>query len=201
MDNKEIARNILDKNNELGIVKAGSVGEAFTLACIKDALDLRDLQIEEAIDFFRSDLQIANNVYEKKTGEKMWDIEREVEQLKLNMHVEGMPPVLKYHNEWTWGTSDTIIFRDARGFIEITHRNTDQYAYISNLNVFASEHNRGRGRILLHLALSEIKEVLGLKFAMLQVVPDSWVEEWYKRNGFSRLNEGENGFVEMIKPL
>lgn len=57
MDNKELARSILAKKNELGIVKAGSVGEVFTLACIADALDEKDRLLKEYLQKRKQNLK------------------------------------------------------------------------------------------------------------------------------------------------
>ena len=37
---------------------------------------------KRAADFLRSDLQKTNDLFEERCGEKMWDIEREVQLLK-----------------------------------------------------------------------------------------------------------------------
>lgn len=53
-------------------------------ACIKI---IREEKItkKRATDFLRSELEIANELYEKETGKPMFDIEREVSQLHYTM--------------------------------------------------------------------------------------------------------------------
>lgn len=41
--------------------------------------------MRRAEEFLRSELEIANELYEKETGKPMFDIEREVSQLHINM--------------------------------------------------------------------------------------------------------------------
>lgn len=41
--------------------------------------------MRRAEKFLRSELEIANELYEKETGKPMFDIEREVSQLHINM--------------------------------------------------------------------------------------------------------------------
>ena len=106
----------------------------------------------------------------------------------------------KYISEWPWGMSVTLIYEDGCGMIEFTKRKDDSYAYISNLKVHPSVQKRGRGAELIRLAEEEISAI-GLKFALLQVLPGTWMEEWYRRLGYSTFQNTDEGFVELIKML
>lgn len=58
-----------------------------------------------------------------------------------------------------------------------------------------------RPTVLRNSAEPEIVNYLGLHYALLRVVPDSWVREWYERNGYTLFTHEEEGFVELIKYL
>ena len=106
----------------------------------------------------------------------------------------------KYISEWPWGMSVTLIYGDGCGMIEFTKRKDASYAYISNLKVHPSAQKQGRGTELIQMAEKEISAI-GLKFALLQVIPGTWTEEWYRRLGYSSFQNADDGFVELIKML
>lgn len=96
--------------------------------------------------------------------------------------------------------SVTLIYGDGCGMIEFTKRKDAFYAYISNLKVHPSVQKQGRGTELIQMAEKEIS-AMGLKLALIQVVPGTWMEEWYKRLGYSTFQNTDDGFVELIKML
>lgn len=106
----------------------------------------------------------------------------------------------KYISEWPWGMSVTLIYGDGCGMIAFSKRKDDSYAYISNLKVHPSVQKQGRGTELIQMAEKEIS-AMGLRFALLQVLPGSWTEEWYRRLGYSTFQNTDDGFVELIKML
>lgn len=108
--------------------------------------------------------------------------------------------IRKYISEWPWGMSVTLIYRDGCGMIEFTKRKDASYAYISNLKVHPSIQKQGRGTELIQMAEKEISAI-GLKIVLLQVIPGTWTEEWYMRLGYSRFQDADDGFVELIKML
>lgn len=108
--------------------------------------------------------------------------------------------IRKYISEWPWGMSVTLIYGDGYGMIELTKRKDASYAYISNLKVHPSVQKQGRGTELIQMAEKEISAI-GLKFALLQVIPGTWTEEWYRRLGYSSFQNADDGFVELIKML
>ena len=108
--------------------------------------------------------------------------------------------IRKYISEWPWGMSVTLIHEDGCGMIEFTKRKDASYAYISNLKVHPSVQKQGRGTELIRMAENEISAI-GLKFALLQVLPGSWMEEWDRRLGYSTGQNTDDGFVELIKML
>lgn len=106
----------------------------------------------------------------------------------------------KYISEWPWGMSVTLIHEDGCGMIEFTKRKDCSYAYISNLKVHPSVQKQGRGTELIQMAEKEISAI-GLRIALLQVLPGTWTEEWYRRLGYSTFQNTDDGFVELIKML
>ncbi len=55
--------------------------------------------------------------------------------------------------------------------------------FLSNLIVQPTERGKGIGQLLLDYSEVAAKK-LGLKRIALKVLKDSWMEEWYKRNGY-----------------
>ena len=104
----------------------------------------------------------------------------------------------RYENEWPWGKTVQFICTDGLGTVEISREFQNNYAYISGLKVHPSVQKQGRGTALLKLAEQEIVKSLSTNIILLQVVPDSWVEKWYKRNGYCAFSKVEN-FNELIK--
>ena len=91
-----------------------------------------------------------------------------------------------------------FICTDGLGTVEISREFQNNYAYISGLKVHPSVQKQGRGTALLKLAEQEIVKSLSTNIIILQVVPDSWIEKWYKRNGYCAFSKVEN-FNELIK--
>ena len=58
-----------------------------------------------------------------------------------------------------------------------------QSAYISNLSVFEDARNKGLGTEMLNY-LIKFCQYNKYKQVFLRVINDSWMHEWYKRNGF-----------------
>lgn len=73
--------------------------------------------------------------------------------------------------------------------------------YLSNLIVNPNCRNKGVGR-KLQMIREQIGKNLKAKTSYLWVKKESWMYNWYKRRGYSDLNEhNQEGFVWMEKPL
>lgn len=55
--------------------------------------------------------------------------------------------------------------------------------FLANLVVLPDERNKGIGQSLLSYS-EKAAHKLGIKRIALKVLKDSWMEDWYKRNGF-----------------
>lgn len=108
---------------------------------------------------------------------------------------------IRFEEEWPWGKTITFTEKDGLGAIDVSVTNGNGYAYISDLKVHPICRKQKRGTLLLKQAEHEIVNYLGLHYALLRVVPDSWVREWYERNGYTLFTHEEEGFVELIKYL
>ena len=78
------------------------------------------------------------------------------------------------------------------------------YAVIHNLVVHESVRKQGRGRLLLKAAENYGEKVLHRLNATLRVVPGSWMEQWYRRNGyvdFENPPSKAEGYIDLIKSL
>lgn len=106
----------------------------------------------------------------------------------------------RFENEWPWGRSVTLIDEDGCAMVEVTKEDSNNYAYISGLKVHPSVQRNGRATELLHCA--ELQALgLGVNIVLLQVVPNTWVHDWYIRKGYSDFGKCDNGFVELVKVL
>jgi len=82
----------------------------------------------------------------------------------------------------------SIHFENGHGCVDL-YRGTEKFT-IANLFVMKSDRKRGYGTELLHAAITEFNHenlyAKGRLQLTLRVLRDSWVEEWYEREGFQR---------------
>ena len=113
---------------------------------------------------------------------------------------------IRYNNEWPWGTNIVHICNDGLGTIGVSKEPEDDFGFIHDLVVHETARNQGRGQYLLDLAELEIIRTFKCRYAVLRVVHGSWVEQWYKRNGYVQWHDSPfgyptDGFIELRKEL
>lgn len=69
---------------------------------------------------------------------------------------------------------------------------------IHTLHVQDEEKKKGTGKFLLESS-EKIIRTFGGKIAVLYVVENSWMEDWYKRNGYEVSNKGSYNDVKFKK--
>ena len=113
---------------------------------------------------------------------------------------------IRYVNKWPWGTNIVHICNDGLGTIGVSKEPEDDFGFIHDLVVHETARNQGRGQYLLDLAELEITRTFKCRYAVLRVVHGSWVEQWYKRNGYVQWHDSPfgyltDGFIELRKEL
>lgn len=114
-----------------------------------------------------------------------------------------MRKTIRHENEWPFGTDVVYMFNDGKGAIGISKEPGLEFGFIHDLIVHPSVRQQGRATYLLKLAEQEIKNNFGRDAAVLRVVPGSWMEEWYKRNGYEDYRGGciRDGYNDLFKKL
>lgn len=109
---------------------------------------------------------------------------------------------MKLHrNIYKWGETETIIVEDGDGFIKIQYDNDlPENGFIESLSVISGKRCMGIGNLLLRAAELKITEK-GKKYARLYVEKDTWLVDWYLRNGYSIAGEVDETYLDMIKKL
>lgn len=93
---------------------------------------------------------------------------------------------ITHHQINTWGESTVIMHFKGLAVGHIYRYHDDKkVVYIEGLNVSENFRGNGMGRKLLHL-LEEMRYP-GSIILNLWVIKDSWMHEWYKREGYSDL--------------
>ena len=110
--------------------------------------------------------------------------------------------ILKTHkNTWAWGKTHTLIIYDGAGLVNISIENDNPtVATIHGISVIESYRRKGMGRLLLKLAEIEAKE-MGAELICIATEPNSWIEEWYKRNGYKFNSYDENNLIVLMKDI
>lgn len=110
---------------------------------------------------------------------------------------------IRYVNQWPWGVDIVHICDDGLGTIGVSKEPDYFFCLIHDLFVHEKAQKQGRGQRLLELAEWEIKHTHKRNFALLRVVPGSWMEQWYKRNGYKHTGKPatEYGYIDLIKQL
>lgn len=109
---------------------------------------------------------------------------------------------MKIHrNTYKWGESETIIVENGDGFIKIQYDNNfPEDGLIESLSVISGKRRMGMGKLLLKAAELKITEK-GKKYARLYVEKDTWLVDWYLRNGYNIDGEIDEIYFDMIKEL
>lgn len=109
---------------------------------------------------------------------------------------------MKIHrNIYKWGESETIVVEDGDGFIKIQYDNDlPENGFIESLSVISGKRRMGMGKLLLKAAELKIAEK-GKKYARLYVEKDTWLVDWYLRNGYNIAGEVDEIYFDMIKEL
>ena len=112
-----------------------------------------------------------------------------------------------FDSKWPWGRDLSVIENHGLGFVQISIEKAFDFGYIHNLVVHENTRHKGLGKQLLSEAENIIKTKIQRKYAVLRVVPDSWVEQWYRKNGYTDFIEGNpapyenNGYITLRKNL
>lgn len=110
-----------------------------------------------------------------------------------------------YHrNKPYYGDTTAIITEDASAYVMITQFDGNKdIAVIHDLVVLKDRRGEGIGSLILEEAVAEAGR-LGAGYARLAVEPNSWLEEWYKRHGFMKVDaikDREHIFNVLERPL
>lgn len=110
---------------------------------------------------------------------------------------------IRYENKWPNYNEIVHISNDGLCTISICDNDIDGFGFIYNLVVHETARNQGRGQYLLDLAELEIIRTFKRQYAVLRVVPGSWMEQWYRRNGYRDYADAMNvdGYIELRKKL
>lgn len=112
---------------------------------------------------------------------------------------------IRYNNEWPWGVDIVHIANDGLCTVGASKQNGYDFGFIHDLVVHETVRNQGRGQYLLDLAELEIIRTFKRHYAVLRVLPGSWMEQWYRRNGYKDWNAGDeyqcDGYIELRKEL
>lgn len=104
-----------------------------------------------------------------------------------------------YHeNKWPWGESVKVITPNGMGVVEMSFENNNPgVCYLSGLSVHPSMRRKGIATMLMYCCIDYCKQ-RGVFRIDLNSVKESFVVDFYKKLGFSPLEE-ENGFIPMYK--
>lgn len=110
---------------------------------------------------------------------------------------------VRYKNKWPWGVDIVHIATDGKCTVGVSKQDGFDFAFIHDLIVHESARKRGRGQYLLDLAELEALRAFHCHLVVLRVVPGSWMEQWYRNNGYTDY-ESEykvDGYIELGKEL
>ena len=110
---------------------------------------------------------------------------------------------IRYENKWPNYNEIVHISNDGLCTISICDNDIYGFGFIYNLVVHETARNQGRGQYLLDLAELEIIRTFKRRYALLRVVPGSWMEQWYRRNGYKDTGKPNTarGYIDLIKEL
>ena len=107
--------------------------------------------------------------------------------------------MLIHQNTWLWGRTETIVVKDGAGICSVSIDNDDySVAWIHGLSVLPAFRRQGLGRQLLETAQYRAG-IMGAKVIFLKADPDSFVADWYRREGFKNEYTDEVGYIVMSK--
>ena len=93
--------------------------------------------------------------------------------------------ILIHENEWWWGRKNTIVLNEGRALCAICIEKDDpSVAWLEGVIVHKAFRGLGYGNQLLDAAKKEARR-MGAKVLFLNTDAGSWMEEWYKRNGWT----------------
>lgn len=110
---------------------------------------------------------------------------------------------VRYENKWPWGVDIVHIATDGKATVGVSKQDGFDYAFIHDLVVHESVRKQGIGQYLLDLAELEAIRAYKCHLVILRVVPSSWMEQWYRKNGYCDY-ESEykvDGYIELGKLL
>jgi len=109
--------------------------------------------------------------------------------------------ILKYDNHWPWGNQTAFVYEDGKGYCMIDDCDADN-AFIHDLVVYPDSRKQGRATQLISLCEQEAVS-LDKKYIHIRVAPDTFMEEWYHRLGYTQQRENyfKDGYIELRKPL
>lgn len=99
-----------------------------------------------------------------------------------------------HHNEWYWGVAETIISNGGRGVCKVTKAKVENDAWLDGLSVVAGSRKKGIGNSLLARAQERAKAI-GATRLSLWTEPQSWMREWYERQGFQVVEEDRDRVI------
>lgn len=135
----------------------------------------------------------------------LFEIDIFVSILILLMDI-SMDKFVIHKNTWTWGESNIIITSDGTGTVTVQFFNDEtDLAYITGLSVYSKARNNGLGKTLLHKAEKIAKEREGIKRIKICCDKNTFVYDWYVREGYKDTGIILFGYgdtvVELIKNI
>lgn len=110
---------------------------------------------------------------------------------------------IRYNNIWPWGIDVVHIANDGLATVGVSKQDGYDFGFIHDLVVHESVRKQGRGQYLLDEAEWEIIHTFKRPYAVLRVVPRTWMEQWYRNNGYRDFADAMNvdGYIELRKRL
>lgn len=110
---------------------------------------------------------------------------------------------IRYENKWPWGVDIMHISNDGLCTVGVSKQDGFEFGFIHDLVVHETARNQGRGQYLLDLAELETIRTYKCLYVVLRVVPGTWIEEWYRRNGYEDYPDAmlTDGYIELRKKL
>ncbi len=91
-----------------------------------------------------------------------------------------------------------IYRKDNSGIIRVSFEEDSSFGFISDLFVKREVRNQRIGTELLHIAENVIG-YMTFPFTQLRVKKGTWMEGWYKRNGYIKMTVEEKDYIFMTK--
>ena len=105
-----------------------------------------------------------------------------------------------HHNTWHWGKTIRIITAGGGAIVEMSFENTNPgVCFISGLSVIPPKRKQGVAKHLMLSCESFCRDNGIFRIDLNSTLVD-WVQEFYKKCGYTPLKE-EDGFMQMYKLL